>query len=76
MGFLAKQVGVCTASQTLGVTALLNTVMGAERVSQLDLFLSGDDVSKKKPSPLIYTTASNMLNIPPERRVPKTNYCY
>ncbi len=39
--------------------------LGEERRNKLDVCILGDDVSKLKPDPLIYVTASERLNIDP-----------
>jgi hypothetical protein len=43
--------------------------LGEERRKQLNVCILGDDVSKLKPDPLIYVTASEKLNIDPNRCV-------
>ena len=50
-------VGVCSAATKSAVETVLQCALGEERSSKLDVFLAGDDVSAKKPDPLIYTTA-------------------
>ena len=32
----------------------------------LDVFIAGDDVDKKKPDPIIYTTAAERLGLDPK----------
>lgn len=63
------RVGVCSASTKAAVTKVLDVTLGEERRKKLDVCILGDDVSKLKPDPLIYVTAAERLNIPPERCV-------
>ncbi len=37
--------------------------MGKKRLSKLDVVIAGDDVSEKKPSPMIYNKAQSIINI-------------
>lgn len=62
-------VGVCSASTKAAVTKVLDVTLGEERRKQLDVTILGDDVSKLKPDPLIYSTAAERLNIDPSRCV-------
>mmetsp|Transcript_3913 Transcript_3913/g.5191 ORF Transcript_3913/g.5191 Transcript_3913/m.5191 type:complete len:323 (+) Transcript_3913:2-970(+) len=62
-------VGVCSASTKAAVTKVLDVTLGEERRNKLNVCLLGDDVSKLKPDPLIYTTAAERLNIDPSRCV-------
>lgn len=55
---------ICSASTKEGVTKLLKSVLGEERLGRFDLLLLGDDVPKKKPDPLIYNLASERLAVP------------
>ena len=63
------RVGVCSASTKEAVTKVLDVTLGEERRKKLDVCILGDDVSKLKPDPLIYTTAAERLNIDPARCV-------
>ncbi|KAL7435181.1 hypothetical protein ACHAXH_007410 [Discostella pseudostelligera] len=63
------RVGVCSASTKEAVTKVLDVTLGEERRKKLDVCILGDDVSKLKPDPLIYTTAAERLNIDPSRCV-------
>ncbi|CAE7234537.1 unnamed protein product, partial [Symbiodinium pilosum] len=45
---------------------VLSAVVGEERLQRFDLILLGDDVSRKKPDPLIYQLASKRLGVPAE----------
>jgi len=35
----------------------VNAIVGPERLGRMDVIMAGDDVSKKKPDPLIYNLA-------------------
>ena len=63
------KVGVCSASTKEAVTKVLDVTLGEERRKKLDVCILGDDVSKLKPDPLIYTTAAERLSIDPKRCV-------
>ena len=43
---------------------VVDSVVGQERLSKLDIIIAGDDVSKKKPDPEIYNTAAERLGLP------------
>lgn len=62
-------VGVCSASTKSAAQRTLSVTLGQERVEKLDVCILGDDVSEKKPSPLIYNEAANRLGISKERCV-------
>ena len=62
-------VGVCSASTKAAVTKVLDVVLGQDRRERLDVCILGDDVSKLKPDPLIYTTAAERLGIDPSKCV-------
>ena len=47
-------VGVCSAATKSSAIFTLDALLGQERFKALDLFLAGDDASKKKPDPQIY----------------------
>ena len=59
------KVGVCSAATKSACVATVTAMLGPERLAALDIFLAGDDVSEKKPSPLIYTTAAQKLGVDP-----------
>jgi beta-phosphoglucomutase-like phosphatase (HAD superfamily) len=40
---------------------LVDAVVGQERLAKLDLVIAGDDVSQKKPHPMIYDLARQRL---------------
>jgi beta-phosphoglucomutase-like phosphatase (HAD superfamily) len=50
-------------------TKVLDVTLGAERRNKLDVCILGDDVSKLKPDPMIYVTASERLQIDPSKCV-------
>jgi len=56
---------ICSASTKDAVLKVLESVLGRERLSRFDLLLLGDDVSRKKPDPLIYRLASERLGVQP-----------
>lgn len=56
-------VGVCSASTKEAALKTLEVTLGADRVSKLDVLLLGDDVSEKKPSPMIYNEARERLGL-------------
>lgn len=56
-------VGVCSASTKAAAQKVLECTLGKDRVKQLDVCILGDDVSEKKPSPMIYNAARKKLNI-------------
>lgn len=56
-------VGVCSAATKAAAVKTLDITLGAERVNKLDVCILGDDVSAKKPDPLIYNTARERLGM-------------
>jgi len=62
-------VGVCSASTKEAVQKVLAVTLGEERQSKLDVCILGDDVSEKKPSPMIYNVARERIGIDKERCV-------
>ena len=63
-------VGVCSASTKEAVTKVLEVTLGPDRVSKLDVCILGDDVSAKKPDPMIYNEARSRLgNLSPNKCV-------
>ena len=62
-------VGVCSASTQEAATKVLDVTLGAERRNQLDVCILGDDVSEKKPSPMIYNEARERLGMDKDRCV-------
>lgn len=62
-------VGVCSASTKGAVQKVLAVTLGEERQNKLDVCILGDDVSEKKPSPMIYNEARSRIGIDKERCV-------
>ena len=56
-------VGVCSASTKEAAQKVLECTLGPDRVGKLDVCILGDDVSEKKPSPMIYDAAREKLGI-------------
>ena len=61
------KVGICSAATKAGFEQVVNSLVGKERLSQLDVVLAGDDVKNKKPDPEIYNRACEMLNMDKSR---------
>lgn len=57
------KVGICSAATKEGFLPLVQGLLGQSRLDALDVLIVGDDVPKKKPDPLIYTTASTRLGL-------------
>ncbi|KAK8921316.1 hypothetical protein KSP39_PZI020347 [Platanthera zijinensis] len=57
------KLAVCSAATKSSVVLCLENLLGLERFYGLDCFLAGDDIKEKKPSPLIYLTASEKLKL-------------
>ena len=47
------KVGICSAATRAGFDKLVNSIVGVERLSKLDIVVAGDDVSAKKPDPMV-----------------------
>lgn len=62
-------VGVCSASTKEAVTKVLAVTLGEERRNKLDVCILGDDVSEKKPNPMIYNEARERLGLEKEQCV-------
>jgi HAD superfamily hydrolase (TIGR01509 family) len=60
-------VGVCSAATKAAAVQTLNITLGPDRVKRLDVCILGDDVSAKKPDPLIYNTACQQLKMIPSQ---------
>lgn len=56
---------ICSASTKDAALGVLKAILGQERLAKFDLLLLGDDVSRKKPDPLIYNHASKLLGVAP-----------
>ncbi|KAJ7294573.1 hypothetical protein O6H91_Y248400 [Diphasiastrum complanatum] len=57
---LGIKLAVCSAATKSSVIFCLTNLLGKERFSQLDCFIAGDDVDKKKPDPSIYRLAAEV----------------
>lgn len=62
-------VGVCSASTKAAAQRTLSVTLGEERVDKLDVCILGDDVSEKKPSPMIYNEAATRIGVSSSRCV-------
>lgn len=60
-------VGVCSASTKAAAVKTLSITLGPERVEKLDVCILGDDVSAKKPDPMIYNEARKRLGMAKEQ---------
>ncbi|CAE7479860.1 unnamed protein product [Symbiodinium natans] len=61
------RMAICSAGTKEAAQQVLSAVVGEDLLEQFDLILLGDDVSRKKPDPLIYKLASERLGVPAER---------
>ncbi|CAM9182052.1 unnamed protein product [Scytosiphon promiscuus] len=61
------KMAICSASTKDACLFVLENLLGKENLQKFDLILAGDDVSRRKPDPMIYTLASETLGVPPER---------
>ena len=57
-------VGICSAATKAGFEKVVNSVVGPERLSKMDVIMAGDDVTRKKPDPLIYNLAREKVGLP------------
>ena len=57
-------VGICSAATKAGFEKVVNSVVGKARLDKLDVLMAGDDVTKKKPDPLIYNLAREKVDLP------------
>jgi len=62
-------VGVCSASTKEAAQKTLSMTIGHERMNKLDVCILGDDVSEKKPSPMIYNEAAKRIGLPNDKCV-------
>eukprot|EP00793_Prasinoderma_coloniale_P001070 PRCOL_00006061-RA len=62
-------VAICSAATRAGFDKVVNSIVKPDRLARFDVILAGDDVSKKKPDPLIYNLARERLGVPRERCV-------
>eukprot|EP00439_Symbiodinium_sp_Y106_P050408 s2664_g6.t1 len=61
------KMAICSAGTKEAAQQVLSAVVGDSLLKDFDLILLGDDVSRKKPDPLIYQLASERLKVPAER---------
>ena len=62
-------VGICSAATKAGFLKVVNSIVGPERLARLDVIMAGDDVTRKKPDPLIYNLARERVNLPSSKCV-------
>ena len=56
-------VGICSAATRGGFDRVVNSIVGKERLAKLDVVIAGDDVTAKKPDPMIYNLAAERLGL-------------
>mmetsp|Transcript_5653 Transcript_5653/g.13018 ORF Transcript_5653/g.13018 Transcript_5653/m.13018 type:complete len:249 (+) Transcript_5653:109-855(+) len=56
-------VGICSASTRAGFEKVVDSIVGKERLDKLDVIIAGDDVTAKKPDPMIYNLAAKRLGL-------------
>ncbi|KAJ1438393.1 HAD-like domain-containing protein, partial [Ochromonadaceae sp. CCMP2298] len=57
------KVGICSAATRAGFEKVVDTLVGQERLSLMDVIIAGDDVTDKKPHPMIYLKAASTLGL-------------
>ena len=62
-------VGICSAATKAGFEKVVNSVVGPERLGKMDVIMAGDDVTRKKPDPLIYNLARERVDLPASKCV-------
>ena len=67
---------VCTSAPSFAsfdspfdLLQVVNSVVQEDRLGRFDVVKAGDDVDKKKPDPMIYNMAQQLVNVPPEKCV-------
>lgn len=60
------KLAICSAANAKSISLVLNMLVGEERLKNFDVILAGDVVSKKKPDPMIYNKAKEMLGVKTE----------
>lgn len=60
---------ICSAATKAGFVKVVNSVVKPERLAKFDVILAGDDVTRKKPDPLIYNMTREKLGLPADRCV-------
>jgi len=61
--------GICSAATKAGFEQVVNSIVQEDRLGRFDVVKAGDDVDKKKPDPMIYNMAQELVNLPPEKCV-------
>lgn len=61
-------VGICSAATRGGFDKVVDALVGQDRLAKLDVIIAGDDVTAKKPDPMIYDLARERLGISDPRR--------
>mmetsp|Transcript_16471 Transcript_16471/g.24728 ORF Transcript_16471/g.24728 Transcript_16471/m.24728 type:complete len:288 (-) Transcript_16471:10687-11550(-) len=56
-------VGICSAATRAGFETVVDAVVGKSRLNKLDVIIAGDDVTAKKPDPMIYNLAADRLGL-------------
>ena len=62
-------VGVCSAATKAAAQKTLELTLGPDRIQRLNVCILGDDVSAKKPDPMIYNVARERLGLTPDQCV-------
>jgi beta-phosphoglucomutase-like phosphatase (HAD superfamily) len=62
-------VGICSAATKAGFEQVVRSVVKPARLARLDIVKAGDDVERKKPDPMIYNLARQLLGLPADRCV-------
>jgi HAD superfamily hydrolase (TIGR01509 family) len=60
---------ICSAATKEGFVQVVNSIVKPERLERFDVILAGDDVTRKKPDPLIYNMTREKLGLPADRCV-------
>ena len=67
---------VCTSAPSFNsfdspfdLLQVVNSIVQEDRLGRFDVVKAGDDVDKKKPDPMIYNMAQQLVNVPPEKCV-------
>lgn len=57
------RLAICSAANRNSCEIVLNNLMGKERLAKFEFVLAGDDVTRKKPDPMIYNKARERLGV-------------
>lgn len=63
------RVAVCSAATRESCVFTVRNLLGEGRFGDLDVFMAGDDVPRKKPDPMIYALAAQRLSLDPSECV-------